>query len=440
MRLLKDVVATITTMGSDSPEHTRHHVDDKEKRRRSHAKSQQRVRLGSKPSSLLMQLAVEALARQNYAAGLVRGAFHRTGSGGDRQDGNETLSRDASETFDVTELDAVMQSLLSCCARDLQRKLWGGEVASKSLASSSLERSCNQRGRKDDSRFENTEAARCPYSRLLLVLQEHVVACWSNTDGDATKKNDARELSLAHASRLLERSLEVFTRLLAERDQHGSSAGENRHNGNGHPQVDAVTNSFVSLVPVLCTSVAALPTEDEGFLSRAAGLLPLIVPLMKVVDRFNRSGTSTSNTAAPVHEAQSPPGWITELEEALAMLSSDLVCGLIDMKATKVRQHVEIPPQEIGGGGDGSGDGDGGGDRNRREAKAEDIVELLLASSPFLAFGRESFDWSALEDRGPSQLDSPDCVRALEVNLGDNFYGGRLRCVYVLLSEKLFLN
>lgn len=410
MRLLKDIVAMITTTGSDSPEHTQDHVDDQEKRRRSYVKSQRQDHLGSKPSSLLVQLAVEALARQNYAAGLVLGAFNHKASGRENKVDHGTVSGDVDETFDIAGLDSVMQSLLSCCANDLERKLWGGEVTSMSLAASSLERSCNQGGRNNDNRFAQTKIAKCSYSRLLLVLQEHVVACWKNAEGDAIRKNDARELSLAHASRLLEQSLKAFTRLVAERDQNGGGASENHHNGNGQSQFDALANSFLSLVPVLCTSVAALPTEGEGFLSRAAGLLPLVIPLMRAVNRFDRPNMIASEAPAQDEHSHSSPGWLTELEEALATLSSDLVCGLMDMKTTKVRQQPEEPPpQEINGGG-----GTGGG-RNRTEEKAEDIVELLLASSPFLAFDRESFDWSALQERDSSQLDSPDCVRALEV-------------------------
>lgn len=385
VRLLRDIVTTITMAGSPSPKHAQH-ADDKETRRRSQSKSQtkslqQWVRPALKSNSM-MRLAVEALARDEYATGLVLGAFNYKGSAGDPQDDDETRSGESGKAFDAAELNAVMESLLLHCVGDLHKRL--GEKNVYDLGGAS------------GSNSGQTEAP-CPCSRLLLVLQEHVMTFWGNTDGDATMKDSARDLALVHAARLLEQSLKIFTRLLAEGDQPGGGARDNRNTGNGHLLIETLRNSFVSLVPVLCGSVVAIPAEGGCFLKLTARLLPLIVPLLRAVDRFDSPRIPKG--------ACSSPGWLAELEEALAMLSSDIACGLIDMKGLKVRHHVGISPQDTGS----------GRARNRRGDRSEGIIELLLTSSPFLACGHESFDWSGLEDEDASQPDSSDFAHALEV-------------------------
>lgn len=400
MRLLKDVLAA-TSAGPPSSEHTEGSADTKERWRRSQTKWQtkslQLDRHAPEPNGMLLLLAVEALAHENYAAGLVWSAFNYQESKveGPNNDGKE--NGESGLRFGAAELDAAMQSLLLHCAGDLHSRLWGGSVRDQRRASGS--------------RFGGVDAPACPYSRLLLQLQEHVVACWGDTDGQVAKKDAARELSLGHAARLLEQALEIFTMLLAEGHQPGNGARRDQHHENKHyhSTVEALSNSFVSLIPALCISVVALPREGGRFLPRAAGLLPLVIPLLKAVNRFESSCVSKSPADSPVLGARSSPGWMTELAEALAMLSSDLGCAMIDMmNGIKVPLLLGLPLQ------------DGGGDsvRDRRHRWSEDMVELLLVSSPFLAFDHESFDWSGTEDGDASQPDDSDFSRALEVILG----------------------
>lgn len=384
VRLLRDIVTMITIAGSPSPKHAQH-TNDKETRRRAHMKSQEKSQqwvLPAPKSSSMMRLAVEALARDDYAAGLVMGAFNNKGYRRDTQGDGETGSGQSDKTFDAAELDAVMESLLLHCVGNLHKRLWEENPCDLGGANGG----CSGR----------TEAS-CPYSRLLLVLQEHLVTCWGKTGGDAVKKESARDLSLAHAARLLEQSLKVFTKLQLEGDQLGGGARDNRHAENGHLLVDTLRTSFVSLIPVLCRSVVAVPAEGGGFLTLAARLLPLVVPLLKIVDRFD-----TPRTPKGVFPSAN---WLAELEEALALLSSDLACCLIDMKGLKVRHHVGLCSQQAGG----------GDARNRRGDQSGGITELLLASSPFLACGQESFDWSGLEDEDTSPPDSSEFAHAFEV-------------------------
>lgn len=401
-RLVRDIVTMINMAGSPSSKHAQH-ANDKETRRRSHAKPQIKPQEQLVPpvlqSNSMIRLAAEALARDDYAAGLVLEAFNHKGPGGDPQDDDETTSGESNKAFDATELDAVMESLLTHCVHDLHKRLWGEMVCDLGGANGSC---------------SGQAEAPCPYSRLLLALQEHVMTYCGNSDGDAAKKDSARELSLTHAVRLLQQSLKIFTRLLAEGDQPGGGACDNRHTGNGHVLVDTLRNSFVSLVPVLCGSVVAVPAEGGGFLTLAARLLPLTIPLLGVVDRFDSLRTSEG--------ASSSPGWLAEVEEALAMLSSDLACDLIDMKGLRTRYHVELSPRETGS----------NNARIRRGDRSEGIVKLLMASSPFLACGHESFDWSGHEGENALQLDSSVFAHALEVLI--QFEKRPPRCVWSLVS------
>lgn len=372
--------------GSPSSKHAQHN-NDKETRRRSHTKSQTKLQQWVLPvlkSNSMMRLAVEALARDEYAAGLVLEALNHKGSGIEGDD--ETRYGQSGKAFNASELNAVMESLLLYCVGDLQKRLWEEGV-------------CDLGG--INGSYSGQSEAPCPFYRLLLVLQEHVVTYWGNTEGDTGKKDSARDLSLAHAVRLLEQSLKIFKRLLAEQDQPGGGAQDN--------QVDTLRNSFVSLIPVLCSSVVAVSAEGGGYLTLAARLLPLIVSLLRVVDRFDSSRTPTGSFSSP--------GWLAELEEALAMLSSDLACGLIDMKGLKVQHHARLSPEETGS----------GGARSRRGDQIEGIMELLLTSSPFLACGHESLDWSGLEDA--SQPDSSDFAQALQVPHGVGLKKCPPRCV-----------
>lgn len=389
-----------------------------DKLQRSHPKAN-RQHLIPKPESTLLQVAVEGLAREKYAAALVAEAF-----GGDAEAGtegsNEKLrdrrqeigdgSREAWERLDAAELDSIMRSLLSYCTNSLHHR---------------LSRTCTnvgESGPQGDSSAETfpgggAEQYGCPYTRLLVVLQTHMVAYWGDTDGDPGRTSAARELSLAHAVRLFEGSLQVFAHLLKDIKQAG---------GHGYDIRRAVMNSFVALVPLLCASIAVLPAKGEGRVSRAAALLPLVVPLVAAVDRFNH--LHASNAIGQVGDGIVPPSrpcpvnatitrWMTGLEEALAMLSADLVCGLAEKDAIRARRAVGLSSHKSCIGADvGGGCNDGVDQNQRKDERTEDVVELLLRSSPFLANGRESFDWPSSADGVCSQPDSPDYAQALEVS------------------------
>lgn len=404
MRLLLDVATTTTTTGSVPPERTGEDLRDEQNPKRYHEQLHRRVPSTPRASSLMMRLAVEGLARNGYAGAIVHGAFNQeacayiTGEdNGAGKGGAKNEIQEANERFDATKLDAVMQSLLSYCADNLHARLWGGRCTSTKAASREQEKG------RHGSPCREEEAAGCPYSSLLLALQEDVVACWSKMNGSNDRKTAARGLTLAHTLRLLEESLQVFTRLLSDRDQH---VGDKR------PQAD-LTNAFMSLVPVLCDSWVALPAEGESFLWRAAALLPSVVPLIRAVDLFCRPRASTVMDAAAVRDAHVTARWLVNFEESLAMLCSDLVCGVVDAESTNLPQRVDPISRENGG--DGCVDS---GTRHRRgERVEEDVVELLMVSSPFLSCGRASFDWSGLEDECSSQPENHEFSHALEVTI-----------------------
>lgn len=404
MQLLQDVVITLKTAGPVSPEHTQRPLDDKGKHRQSPARLQQRVCRAPRSNTLLIRLAVEGLARDNYVSAIVSGAFNHQRSVDNEQEDNGTAIGEAAENFDATKLDAVMQSVLSYCADDLRKRLWGGSVVSEKAVFENLERPRHQSRTDNERRFGSSEV-RCPYSRLLLVLQEHVIAYWGDADVGVERRAAARGLSLTHASRLLEESQHIFSRLLTEWDQTTGGAHGSRSEG-------VLNNSFVALVPALCISITSLPTEGEDCLTRAAALLPLVLPLMGAVDRFNGLRISTEGAATPVWDKPSPSDWSAQLEEVLAQLSSDLVCSLIDMNLIKTRQPIIRRSHETGC----------NRERDWGKEDSEELVEMLLASSPFLAFGRETFGWSDQHTKdGPSQLDSPVFSQALQVILATDF-------------------
>ncbi|CAM9409044.1 unnamed protein product, partial [Ectocarpus sp. 8 AP-2014] len=399
VQLLQDVVITLKTAGPVSPEHTQQPLDDKGKDGQSPARLQQRMCRAPRSNTLLTRLAVEGLARDNYVSAIVSGAFDHQRSDDNEQEDNGTAIGEAAENFDATKLDAVMQSVLTYCADDLQKRLWGGSLVSEKAVFENLERPRHQSRTDNEHRFGSSEVIRCPYSRLLLVLQEHVTAYWGDADVGVERRAAARGLSLSHASRLLEESQHIFSRLLTEWDQTTRGAHGSRSDG-------VLKNSFVALVPALCISITSLPTEGEDCLTRAAALLPLVLPLMGAVDRFNGLRISTEGAATPVGDEPSPSDWSAQLEEALAQLSSDLVCSLIDVNSIKTRQPIIRRSHETGC----------ERERDWGEEDSEELVEMLLASSPFLAFGRETFGWSDQHTKdGPSQLDNPVFSQALQV-------------------------
>lgn len=399
IRLLQDIVKTISTeTGPSLPQDTPENIENKEihqlfkkKFRRPHS--------APKSKSSFVQVSVEGLSRENYAAALVAWAFRSEKSTADKRE-IETGGETTIDTFGTEELDTAMQSLLFYCANNLNERLWGLPDAPDNV-----ERSCGQGNGDTNGGGREKSGSGCPHSRLLLALQVHVAAFCSNTDANEAHASAARELSLAHASRLLQESGKVFMALAGDRDQVGGGACDHR---NSHADVDAVRKSFVALLPLLCASVATLPTEWKKCVSQASALLPIVIPLLGAVDRFNRSVCASAfpkNDNTPPSSSQShvltSTCWLNGLEEALAMLASDLACGLMDMKQAPTPAGLNFQQPF-------------GAERAANEKPGKDIIDLFLASSPFLAHDREHFDWSSIESHSP-QLHSPDFPQALEV-------------------------
>lgn len=404
-----------------SPKSTQDDLDAIERRRRVRAKSQ-RLRLPSQSSGILVKVAVEGLARESYVATLVSEALRGEGRGV-KTYGHEDSTGEKKKTwavgggrggsFDATELDAVMRSLLSYCIDDLKQQLWG----TSDIAFQNLEEACDQRDG-DTGRQCNTDVVRCPLSRLLLVLQTHIIAYWGNCNENAACIKAARELSLSHAMRLLEASLEIFRRLVKERDPLEVSSYDIHNSCKGQDRVEAMRGSFVALVPMLCASLATLSMKGEDFVSRAAILLPLVMPLTAAVDRFNYADSSSASVSDDDKNSASTllggepvsRRWTIGLEEALAMLSSEIACGLTE-------NQVPLSPGFSSRGVCDSGDGAQSG----KNEKNLDMIEVLLTSSPFMAHGREIFDWSNVEDGDSSQSDRPDASCALKVKLSSGY-------------------
>lgn len=399
VQLLQDIVKIISTETAPLlPQNTPGNTENKENRRRL-KKKVWRPHSAIKPMSSFVQVSMEGLSRENYAAALVAWAFRREKSTADKQEigtGGETTT----DAFGTEELDAAMQSLLSYCAEYLNDRLWGREGTLVNV-----EGSCGQGNGDTNGGRGGRNGSGCPHSRLLLALQVHVAAYCGNTDANEAHTSAARELSLTHASRLLQESSKVFTALAGDRDQMGGGACGHR---DSHADVDAVRNSFVALLPQLCASIAAVPAEWKGYVSQASALLPIVIPLLGAVDSFNRSVCAVAlpkndNTPSSSSRSHIPTStcWLNGLEEALAMLASDLACGLMDMNHAP--NPVGLNSQQTLR-----------AERAENGKQGKDIVDLLLTSSPFLAHDRENFDWSSIEGHSP-QLNSPDFPQALEV-------------------------
>lgn len=363
---------------------------------------------------------MECLSRENYAATLVLGALKGEINTAEDDD-DESCGR-----LSALELDAILRTLLLNCAGDLKRRL-----ADPNSIDSAEVSPCQQenKGNTSDPAGEGMQgSAKCPQVHLLLVLQTHLVAIWGNGEGDDACVSVARELSLAHAKRLLEESLAIFAGVLREKgsdELEGAGVTETRDN------IQIMRASFVSLVPLLCGSLTALQLKKTDRTTRASFLIPSVVHLVKAVDNFNsrcaltsvipecdEPGTpSISCSDNPTHKR-----WMIGLEEALAMLAADLACGLTEPGAIN-----------ISGTEDEVKNGDtfvGGCYKNDADPKPNpDMIELLLSTSPFLRHGRESFDWSYSEDEKSWQSNSPAFAPALEVNAivvsRLNFWGSR---------------
>lgn len=345
---------------------------------------------------MLVRVAMECLSRETYTANLVLDALK--GKINTAEDGHD----ESCDRLSALELDAIMRMLLLGCTEDLKRQL-----ADSNTIKSAEVSPCHQEDIWNIS-YPTGEgiqgSAKCPQVHLLLVLQTHLVAIWGDGEGNDACVSAARELSLAHAKRLLEESLVVFTGVLREKGSdefEGAGATETRVN------LQIVRASFLSLVPLLCGSLTALALKGTDRTTRAGSLLPSVVHLLKAVDNFNSrcSLTSVSTPSMSCSDSPTHKRWMIGLEEALAMFAADLVCGLTEPGVLGVLGAIQYGDVLVGG-----------CKKNDADSKPNpDMIELLL-STPFMRHGRESFDWSYLEDGKSWQASIPAFASALEVD------------------------
>lgn len=427
MRLLRDIVESVINSETNSrPESPSDAQDDGENARtrcrRYRMSRRQHLTLTSNP--MLVLAAMEGLTRENYAAALIAEALD--GDNKIEQDKHERLpgsgkvgeleagSWKKEVDLGAVELDDAMQALLSHSAADLRVRLWGKESSSPSPETEGGLR------RREDTRVagvcsSDTRTSGCPHVRVLRALQVHIIAyCGDSGRHTPTCTVAARELVVALAVRLLRASLEVFTTLLElETPGDGDSWECNRHRACiDQTQEETVRQSFLALVPLLCTSIVALPVNKGGRVSLATALLPSVYPLVGTVDRVNRlqrtkyvGSTSHQNGTTFVY-------WISGFEEALAMLSADLVCSLTEEEAVTPRRLVDPTSRTVGD--RGVRDRNGAHENshtNEAEQTSQDVIELLLKLSPFLQHGRPCFDQQGV---GPFP-NNPDFADAFKV-------------------------
>lgn len=394
VQLLRDIVGGITSSESSSLSalpHAQDNVGIRRKRPGCEPDSCQ-FRLTTRLNPLLLKASVEGLTRDNYAAAMIaealdaesvflkRGCRIRSDCDSfERCPGSWT----AGGAFNAAELDDTMQSLLVHCTNDLTGQLCGMDTGVWIP-----DDSCLQRGETAGKNVKNAKMGRYSHVQLLLALQTHVIGCWGDPESTSFHPETAGELAVTHATRLLEASLEVFTALFGEENVRDPGFSALDH--------EAVRCSFLSMVPLLCVSIVALPVRREGVASLATALLPALLPMIRVVDRFNRlQETVESNNDGLLRppSAENGPGfafWMRGFEEALAMLSAELACGLIENGAINPHASVVQPPCAVS---EGRRDGEGIGiGHDETDERAQYVVELMLISSPFLEYGRECFN------------------------------------------------
>lgn len=362
-------------------------------------------RLNQLSNSLQLQLAMEGLAREDIAATLVVSAIH-TNAKGREEDQNCDDSRAESvptctlvEKFDAQDLDEVMRMLLSQCVSDLDKHLWGVEDHSTPAEGPNA---LSSRGASSNATGASESVPTCSRVRLLLVLQEHMMSCWSDYSDATGEKKSIRDLCLAHAVRLLDASREVYEKLL----ERGNARDSEVRHLLDHRQQNAVRKSFMVLIPILCASITSLPTGAIRRVSLVAELLPLVIPVTRAIERFNHLHAPVAKAVhdallrtASINDGDPFPRWAMSLEAALGMLSSDLVCNLIEGR--NIRFHGMpsgsasnfSPPRELERNEFGQPDGVSDAVPIEAEANAQDgLIELSFKFGPFLRHARESFE------------------------------------------------
>lgn len=388
---MRDIVKSKRWTNNDLPTHVR--TEENMNIEGSQERFNPETRTPSRSSKMLARVAMECLSRENYAANLVLGALK--GKINTAEDDHD----ESCDRLSALELDAIMQTLLLDCAEDLKRRL--ADLNSINSVEVSPCQQGNSKNLSDPAGGGTQGSPKCPQLHLLLVFQTHLVAIWADGEGNDACVSAARELSLAHAKRLLEESLVVFTGALRGK---GSDEFEGEGVTETRNDLQIVRASFVSLVPLLCGSLTALPLKGTDRTTRAGSLLPSVVHLLRAVDNFNSRCTLTSVSTPSMSCSDSPTHkrWMIGLEEALAMLAADLACGLTEPGAINISE-IEDDAKFA--------------DKNDADAKPiPDMIELLLSTSPFLRHGRESFDWSYSEDGKSWQSNSPAFAPVLEVN------------------------
>lgn len=408
VQLLRDIVDGIASSDSSSL-CRRPHIQDNGNIGRTltgREPDSDQFRLTARLNPILLKAAIEGLTRDNYAAAMVAEALDAEGvflkREGRVRPECESLERwpggwTAEGAFNAMELDGIMRSLLVHCTNDLTGRLCDSDTGVRIPANS-----CCRRGKTTGESVKNAKMATCSHVKLLLTLQTHVIGCWGDLESTILRPGTAGELAVAHAIRLFEANLEVFTRLFEEENVRDPGPSALDH--------EAVRRSFLSMVPLLCVSITALPVPREGRASLAIALLPALLPMIGVVDRFNRlQETVEDNIDELLCPRSSESGssfacWMRGLEETLAVLSADLVCGLIENGAIKTHAPlVQLPCAAS----DGRRDGEGiSTDHDRTDDRDERLVELMLTSSPFLEHGRECFNRPSGEFGPGSPLNS----------------------------------
>lgn len=372
-------------------------------------------------TSLFLSVAVKGLTQEGNVAALVASAFggkEEIGKGlpdastQGRQKEFQTGLDEAGEQFYTPELDTMMRMLLLHCINDLERDQRRPSAIAIS-GSGDKDGSDNQ-----NQNPGNPQSTNQFYTRLLLALQVHVaIFCGDVHGNDPAQRSMASALLLAHAVRLLEGALNFFTRLL----EQGSRMEQSTSHDCRPPSeprsgtIDALQRSFLALIPLLCTSMVAMPAKRDECLSRAAILLPLVLPLVRAVDRHNRHQTAWTAAkplgeqflSTSLHHPTCSYRWLAGLEEVLVMFSSDLLCGLLEPEAGSTRGRVPASPYE--------GCDEQSGEQIEK-IEPRQAVDTLLLTSPFLACGPQSFDWAEVEIGGSPQSDNPNFAGALEVS------------------------
>lgn len=353
---------------------------------------------------LLTRLVMEGLGRKDIAGALVFSALDSVEGQPEDEGCPCATGTSASDEFGASDLDNTMKTLLAHSVSDLEERLWGGADGPTPA-----------NPREPSRRVMPRQASRAPApehghacQRLLLVLQMHIASYWGDATNAPGGGKAARKICLAHAARLLEASLRVLSRILdggSEKSGDGATDTDQAHHVSEPRRLDALRGSFLELLPLLSASLVALPEGTVSHVSLAAELLPLALPVARVLDRLilpRREAPQGGTDGASVHPPTEDSGasvlsWLTGLEEALAMLLSDMACHLMEAEAWATPEARGLGRQ---GRADAGGHAEADGNVKRRDSEAGDhdgdVIDLMLASLPFLRHARECF----VEERG----------------------------------------